>query len=140
MALRSNPNTGTFVVAVTLAFDAGAAAMSASEMNPVDPNTGLATPVEQDTPVVELYPEVDVQPAGKVTTGFTTPVEQDAPVVELYPAVDVQPAGKVVVAQDAPVVGLYPEVDVQPTGGVTTGAVLHVNNNEFNFALVNGPT
>jgi hypothetical protein len=88
MALRSNPNTGTFVVAVTLAFDAGVAAMSLSERNPVVPNT-VTTPVEQDAPVVGLNPTVDVQPVGKPVTT----VEQDAPVVELNPTFDVQPAG-----------------------------------------------
>ena len=112
MAFRSNPNTGTFDVAVTLAFAAGAAAMSASEMKPVVPNTGVTVP-EQAAPVTELYPEADVQPTGKLT-----PTLQDTPVTGLNPDVDIQPAGKVdtLVAQDTPVVALNPAVDVQPAG------------------------
>ena len=45
---------------------------------------------EHKSPVVELNPEVDVQPAGRELP----PLLQGTPVVGLNPEVDVQPAGR----------------------------------------------
>ena len=57
----------------------------------------------QDSPVIELYPEVvEVQPGRKFDSS-----PQAAPVVELYPLTLLQPQRK-------PVVELYPVVEAQP--------------------------
>ena len=69
------------------------------------------------TPVVVLYPAVEVHPAGKTTTA--TPMSHLTPVVELYPAVEEQPAGKAPVPVPVPV---------------------PVANIVFNLALVAEPT
>jgi hypothetical protein len=59
---------------------------------PVDGATTEVVPVEQETPVVGLKPDVVVQPAGRELV-----VAQDTPVVVLKPDAVVQPAGRVVV-------------------------------------------
>jgi hypothetical protein len=78
----------------------------------------------------------------EVFVPVVTMVEQATPVVMLYPVVDVQPVGRVVgVEQAAPVVVLNPVVEVQPAGSVCVVVVVDVDvvANELTKARVLGP-